>query len=213
MQFSAPAFIALLTATLAIAAPSAEPNNKWADKYNDKKKYIKDCKKDLEDKWKQKDDHWKKNEKLFYFDAEYIVKAVPEEVVGTNQAPAPGQPGAKGLFKYGINIADNTICYNITLSGVTGAYQSMALTSTHIHEAPKGRAGPPRIAFPNPAGPDERRISTGCLTGPFKTGILANGVDTGDNFHVRQIVANPAGFFTDTHTAQFVPGAVRGQLK
>jgi hypothetical protein len=26
-------------------------------------------------------------------------------------------------------------------------------------------------------------------------------------------VANPAGFFTDTHTAQFVPGAVRGQLK
>lgn len=111
MHFSAPAFIALLTATLAIAAPSAEPNNKWADKYKDKKQYIKDCKKDLDDKWKQKDDHWKKNEKVFYFDAEYIVKAVPEEVIGTNQAPAPGQPGAKGLFKYGINIADNTICY------------------------------------------------------------------------------------------------------
>jgi hypothetical protein len=111
MHFSAPAFIALLTATLAIAAPSAEPNNKWADKYKDKKQYIKDCKKDLDDKWKQKDDHWKKNEKVFYFDAEYIVKAVPEEVIGSNQAPAPGQPGAKGLFKYGINIADNTICY------------------------------------------------------------------------------------------------------
>lgn len=111
MHFSAPAFIALLTATLAIAAPSAEPNNKWADKYNDKKQYIKDCKKDLDDKWKQKDDHWKKNEKLFYFDAEYVVKAVPGEVIATDQTRAPGQPGAKGLFKYGINIADNTICY------------------------------------------------------------------------------------------------------
>lgn len=89
----------------------------------------------------------------------------------------------------------------------------MAFTATHIHEAPKGRAGPPRIAFPNPQGPDERRISTGCLTGPFKTNITANGVDTGDGFHVRQIVANPSNFFTDTHTANFVPGAVRGQLK
>ncbi|KAF3033269.1 hypothetical protein E8E12_004297 [Didymella heteroderae] len=208
MHFTAP--LILLGAALAVAAPTAEPGN-YKD---DKKAYIKDCKKDLDNKWKQKDDEWKKNEKLFYFDAEYIVKATPDQVINTTQIPAPGEPGAKGLFKYGINIADNTICYNITLSGVTGEYQSLALTSTHIHEAPKGRSGPPRIALPNP-GPitDDRRISVGCLTGPFKTGILANGVDTGDGFHVRQIVANPAGFFTDTHTRKYVPGAVRGQLK
>ncbi|KAF2622545.1 hypothetical protein BU25DRAFT_434854 [Macroventuria anomochaeta] len=207
MHFSASAFVTLLTAALAVAAPTAEPNNKYTDKK------ISDCKKDLDNEWNQKDNEWKKNEKAFYFDAEYIVKATPDQVINTTQIPTPGEPGARGLFKYGINIADNTICYNITLSGVTGEYQSLALTSTHIHEAPKGRAGPPRIALPNPKGPDERRISTGCLTGPFKTGILANGVDTGDNFHVRQIVANPANFFTDTHTAKFVPGAVRSQLK
>ena len=153
MHFSAPAFIALLTATLAIAAPSAEPNNKWADKYKDKKQYIKDCKKDLDDKWKQKDDHWKKNEKLFYFDAEYVVKATPDQVIATTGAPAPGQPGAKGLFKYGINIAENTICYNITLSGVTGEYASPALTATHIHEAAKGKAGPPRLVSLLPFSP------------------------------------------------------------
>lgn len=97
---------------------------------------------------------------------------------------------------------------------MTGGYQSLANTATHIHEGPKGRAGPPRIALPNPAGEsDERRISVGCLTGPFKTGIVANGADTGDGFHVRQIVADPSKFFTDTHTSAFVPGAVRGQLK
>jgi hypothetical protein len=106
-----------------------------------------------------------------------------------------------------------TAIQNITLSGVTGAYQSAARTATHIHEAPKGRAGPPRLAFPNPIGPDDRRISTGCLTGPFTTGITGtDGKDTGAGFHVSRIVANPSAFFTDTHTAQFVPGAVRGQL-
>jgi hypothetical protein len=97
----------LLTAALAVAAPTADPNNKG----NDKKGYISDCKKDLDNKWNQKNDDWKKNEKLFYFDAEYIVKATPDQVINTTQIPAPGQPGAKGLFKYGINIADNTICY------------------------------------------------------------------------------------------------------
>lgn len=107
MHFSAPALLTLLTATLAVAAPTAEPNNKWGDRKN----YIKDCKKDLDDKWKQKDDRWKKNEKIFYFDAEYVVKAEPGQVIGTDNNPAPGQPGAKGLYKYGINIADNTICY------------------------------------------------------------------------------------------------------
>lgn len=69
-------------------------------------------------------------------------------------------------------------------------------------------------AFPNPAGPDERRTSVGCLTGPFKTGVtnMQTGKDTGDGFHVSQIVKNPKGFFTDSHTKQFVAGAVRGQL-
>jgi hypothetical protein len=50
------------------------------------------------------------------------------------------------------------------------------------------------------------------LTGPFLTGILSNGVDTGTGFTVKQIEANPAGFFTDSHTAKYVPGVVRGQL-
>lgn len=103
---------------------------------------------------------------------------------------------------------------NITLSGVTGDYQSPALTATHIHEAAKGASGPARLAFPNPKGPDHRRVSYGCLTGPFKTGVknAATGLDTGDGFHVKQIVENPKGFFTDSHTVLFPLGAVRGQL-
>lgn len=96
--------------------------------------------------------------------------------------------------------------------GVTGDYQSMAKTATHIHEAAYGMSGPPRLAFPNPMGDDHVRRSVGCIVGPFTTGVLANGVDTGTGFHVSQIEENPAGFFTDAHTAMYVPGVVRGQL-
>jgi hypothetical protein len=41
---------------------------------------------------------------------------------------------------------------------------------------------------------------------------LANGVDTGAGFMVKEIEENPAGFFTDAHTMKYVPGVVRGQL-
>jgi hypothetical protein len=34
----------------------------------------------------------------------------------------------------------------------------------------------------------------------------------GAGFSLKQIEANPAGFFTDSHTALFVAGVVRGQL-
>jgi hypothetical protein len=105
---------------------------------------------------------------------------------------------------------------NITLKGVTGGYQSAAKTATHIHEAAKGASGPPKIAFPNPLpitdDPNVVRRSVGCLIGPFETGILSNGVDTGAGFMVKEIEENPAGFFTDAHTMKYVPGVVRGQL-
>jgi len=137
MHFTTPTIFALLSASVAFAVPTQGKD------YKHGKEYKQACKKDWDNKWKN--DAWKKNEKLFYFDAEYVVKATPDQVIAANGTPAPGQPGARGIFKYGINIAENTICYNITLSGVTGEYSSPAITATHIHEAIKGKAGPPRL--------------------------------------------------------------------
>jgi hypothetical protein len=102
--------------------------------------------------------------------------------------------------------------------GVTGPYDSPAVTATHIHEAAEGQAGPPRIAFPNPepadSGPEVIKRSAGCLQGPFTTGIDADdGSDTGAGFTLAQIEANPNGFFTDSHTMVSVPGVVRAQLE
>ncbi|KQR04298.1 hypothetical protein ASF72_03875 [Arthrobacter sp. Leaf141] len=146
------------------------------------------------------------------FTSMYTVQALPENVVGPDGAPAPGQPGAWGTFNFMINSDLDVICYDISLTGVTGPYQSAAKTATHIHQAVQGKNGPPRIAFPNPVG-DGNSTSSGCLKGPFTTGIKAdNGADTGEGFTLKQLEANPSGFSADTHTAAFVPGAVRGQL-
>jgi hypothetical protein len=144
MRFTVPT-IALLSATLAVAAPTAEPQTlgEIITGIIGKVTNLKDWKLDWENKWKN--DDFKKNEKVFYFDAEYFVKATPNQVINNNNVATPGEKGARGLFKYGINVAENTICYNITLTGVTGGYQSPANTATHIHEAKKGLSGPPRI--------------------------------------------------------------------
>lgn len=153
-------------------------------------------------------------DKVFQFTSTQLVKATPDQVVN-GTTPTGGLPGASGTYNFGINSQTDTICYNITLYGFRGEYQSPAATATHLHEAARGASGPPRIAFPNPqplASNKDVRNSVGCLTGPFKTGLLANGVDTGTDFKVANIEKNPAGFFVDVHSSLAVPGAVRGQL-
>lgn len=153
-------------------------------------------------------------DQVFQFSSTQVVKATPDQVVN-GTTPTGGLPGASGTYNFGINSQTDTICYNITLYGFRGDYQSPAATATHIHEAARGASGPPRISFPNPkplVSNQDVRNSVGCLTGPFKTGLLANGVDTGDGFKVASIEKNPAGFFADVHSSLAVPGAVRGQL-
>lgn len=112
-----------------------------------------------------------------------------------------------------INSDEETICYDLTTTGVTPPYERPAKTATHIHEAVVGQAGPPRLAFPNPEGDGEIRTSSGCVEGPFTTGVEGeDGKDTAEGFTLSMIETNPANFFGDTPTEEFVPGAVRGQL-
>lgn len=147
------------------------------------------------------------------FTSMFTAMATPDMVINADGVATPGEPGATGTFDYRINSDDEVICYDIVLRGVTPPYMSPARTATHIHQAAEGAAGPPRIALPNPedAGNGTLR-SEGCLQGPFTTGIMANGADTGAGFSLAEIEADPSAFFTDTHTASFMAGAVRGQL-
>lgn len=148
------------------------------------------------------------------FTSAYTVNATPDNIIDPNGAPVAGQAGASGTFTFQINSDQEIICYDITLSGVTPPFQSMAKTATHVHQAAAGTNGPPRIAFPNPVDTGNGQLkSSGCLQGPFTTGLTGtDGADTGTGFTLASIEANPAGFSADTHTAANVPGAVRGQL-
>lgn len=152
---------------------------------------------------------------LFAFSSRHEVAATPEQVVDGTAATG-GLAGAAGTFRFGLSTALNMICYNITLHGFAGDFASPAATATHIHEAARGASGPPRIAFPDPqpvpGGDPAVRQSAGCLTGPFVTGLLVDGRDSGDGFHVAMIEANPAAFMADTHSSLALAGAVRGQL-
>jgi hypothetical protein len=151
---------------------------------------------------------------LFAFSSMHLINAVPEQVVNGTELTG-GQAGASGTFNFGINAAMNMICYNITLHNFQGDFSSPATTATHIHEAARGASGPPRISFPNPeliAADSAVRNSAGCLKGPFTTGVMVDGKDSGEGFHVSMIEANPAAFMADTHSSLALPGAVRGQL-
>jgi hypothetical protein len=147
----------------------------------------------------------------FKFTSTYHIVATPDQVIN-GTTPTGGLPGCTGFYDFGINSDIDLICWSIKLVGFRGEYQSPARTATHVHQAARGATGPPRLAFPNPAGTGNERFSYGCMTGPFTTGILANGQDTGTGFRVKQIEDNPSGFFADVHSSLAVPGAVRGQL-
>lgn len=148
------------------------------------------------------------------FTSAFVVEATPDQVINPDGDEAPGEEGATGTFELRINSELEVICYDITLTGVTGEYESPAITATHIHEAAAGEPGPPRIAFPNPEGEGDTRTASGCLEGPFTTGVTneETGEDTGAGFSLAQIEADPAAFTGDTHTADFPAGTVRGQL-
>lgn len=151
-----------------------------------------------------------------YFTSVLKAHAVPDEVVDMNNNKAPGEKGAKGSFELSLNTHEDILCYKIELKGVSGDYLSPAKTATHVHFAAPGKSGPPRIAFPNPKkGWWGKRTSEGCIKGPFTTGIVANGADTGSasGFKLADLENNPAAFAADAHTVAFPAGVVRGQLK
>ncbi|KKY26921.1 hypothetical protein UCRPC4_g01387 [Phaeomoniella chlamydospora] len=202
MKSSIAALLVLSTSILTSGMPVAEPTFGHA-----------------KSKASQLEDVWEHSKSPFKFTSVFKVVATPDQVVN-GTTPVPGQEGAVGYFNFGFNSEQDVVCYNITLYGVTGAYQSPAITATHIHSAAKGASGSPRIAFPNPVPVDGNldgcaaRVSIGCLSAPFVTGLNSSGIDTGSasGFTIKQLEDNPSAYMADVHTTMFSLGAVRGQL-
>ncbi len=147
------------------------------------------------------------------FTSAFTATGDPGMVVNGEGESVPGPEGATGTFTYMVNSDEEIICYDITISGVDPQYESPAKTATHLHEAPAGTAGPARIAFPNPSGEGDTLTSSGCLQGPFNTGVEGDdGVDTGEGFSLTELEDNTENYYSDVHTTEYLPGAVRGQM-
>ncbi len=105
---------------------------------------------------------------------------------GTNEVGG-GAPDGNGAFRVEINSETGDFCY--TLYGEKIAAPTMA----HVHTGAAGTNGAPVITMD--------------VTGKGSDMCIAVEPEK-----LKPILANPAGFYVNIHTADFPGGAVRGQL-
>jgi hypothetical protein len=110
---------------------------------------------------------------------------------GTEEVPAPGDPDGFGFAIVNASPARGEVCIQLTTTNV-GPW-----TLAHIHRAGVGSAGPVVVDF----------AVSGTETGPELTKCV-----TANATLINEIIADPAGYYVNVHTAQFPAGAVRGQV-
>ena len=102
--------------------------------------------------------------------------------------PAGGDPDGAGLARIEISGTTNTICTDLEVRMISPA------TAAHIHRGAAGVNGPPVVTLDVPDDND------------------SDDCDEVQESLLREIRANPAGFYVNVHTADYPDGAIRGQL-
>ena len=103
---------------------------------------------------------------------------------GANEVPA-GDPDGTGSARVFLHQGRGQVCFIIRVSNIDDVILA------HIHAAPAGTNGSVVVDFMG--------MLSGCVSGVDPALIAA-------------IIANPAGYYVNVHTAPFPGGAVRGQL-
>ncbi len=107
----------------------------------------------------------------------------------TAAAEVPGPGKGSGSATLTFDSDKGQVCYMLMSSGTDTP------TMAHIHKGAAGVAGGVVVALAPPA----TGMSEGCA--PLAADVLAD------------IVAHPANYYVNVHTAAFPAGAMRGQLK
>lgn len=118
----------------------------------------------------------------------YAYQPAYSKLSGAKEFPGPGDPDGTGFTRYSISLNDLQICYEMTVSNIAAA------TLAHIHTGASGASGAVYIDLTAPA--------TGALT----------TCDPATDLQIAAVLANPAGHYTNVHNAEFMTGAVRGQV-
>lgn len=109
-------------------------------------------------------------------------------LMGASETPA-GDPDGMGHAMVRVDPVKGQVCYDIMVENIGAA------TAAHIHKGAAGASGPPVVMLTKP-GADG------------KVSACANAAAD----VAKDIVANPAGYYVNVHTAEFGGGAIRGQL-
>ena len=117
------------------------------------------------------------------------------KMVGGVEVP-PGDPNSSGTALIRLNASEGLVCFKLVVTGANAP-----IVAAHIHRGAAGVAGP--VIVP--------------LVAPTATSADANvqqskGCVSADPSLIREIAANPAGFYVNTHNKNFPSGVVRGQL-
>lgn len=95
-----------------------------------------------------------------------------------------GDPDGSGFASIRLNVGQERVCWEVSFSDI------LAPLAAHIHKAPAGVNGGVVVPL-NP-------IESGCTTA--------------DPGLIQDIIDFPEQYYVNVHTADFPPGAIRGQL-
>ena len=109
------------------------------------------------------------------------------ELQGEEEVPVRGDLDGRGFAVVAAIPELGLVCYGIAVFGIAPA------SAAHIHEAPRGVAGPIVVGLQAP-------------TGGSSSGCIANQSEAED------IAEDPADYYVNVHNAEFPGGALRGQL-
>ena len=115
-------------------------------------------------------------------------RAFPVALTGEAESPA-GDPVGTGTATVRLRAGQGQLCYQLAAKNLPAA------VAAHIHKADPGVAGPVVVPLQTP---DAAGTSSGCVA-VVRTLVAA-------------ILADPASYYVNVHTAGFPAGAVRGQL-
>ncbi|WP_020576066.1 CHRD domain-containing protein [Actinopolymorpha alba] len=118
-------------------------------------------------------------------------------LTGGQEVPGPGDEDGRGVFV--AKVKGDTLCYALS------ARKIETPMAAHIHGAPFGVAGGIVVGLKSPVG----GWSADCITAVPDD---QNSQMTLTRSELAAILAKPADFYVNVHTASFPAGAVRGQL-
>jgi hypothetical protein len=117
-----------------------------------------------------------------------LLKADP--MTGANERPGAADADGAGLGMFMFTPDSGRLCYTLAARNII-----LPAVGAHIHRGTADVAGPVVIPFTNPSAAG---TSSGCVTA--------------DAALLRDIAANPGGFYANIHASDFPGGAIRAQL-